>query len=300
MFYKNLYTILNGEKEYQLHNKVYGIVDQIDDQTLSKVFVDIVSQMWDDANLAYTILNGKINYMNPSIKLILAKSADSKNVLGWNNANTIYIDLENILDRLIKIDANPLETRGYILMTIAHELAHLDQDIDYVKMKNNESYRECMEVTNHSYCLKYIQCNYKELQNQYGDFTMKYDDLAKSVDFEKLSKYYIRIPSIKNKIYNILNSIIEGIDVKFNEEYDKKINSIICINENNNIHTLIKQNGNYLNPSSVLDDLKYITDMEQVSSNLKIYKLKNTDLIDIELTILKNNINNKIDVMSFK
>ena len=303
MFYKNLYTILEGEsldRLKQFQNKAYQVIDMMDDRTLSQVFLNIVSKMWDDANLAYNILNGQVNFMNPAIRISLGKSAKSNSILGWNTANSVYVDLENVLDRLISIDSNPLETRGYILMIVCHELAHLDQDIDYIRMKNDESYKNIIEKANHSYCLKFIQQNYNELQKQYGDFTMQYDSMAQAVDFDKFIKYFKRVPSIKNKIYSLVNTIFEGTNLVMNEEFDNKIDNFTCMNENNGMYIIIKQNGNYMNPSTILDSLRYVTDMPEVASRTRMYTSRNNpSLNDLEIIIERRMYPNN-NIMSFK
>lgn len=160
-------------------------------------------------------MNGKINYMVPASKLVFNVPSvnDKMFQFGISNSCIVGINLFNILVYACTRGCDEEEKiKGLILHVVAHELSHLDQKIDNILYKENESYRWLVEVTNDANSLMYIMNHYDELQS-FGmyDMALEYDLKltyhTEDYTVEDMSKRYIRVDNITDKIVESLTAL---------------------------------------------------------------------------------------------
>ena len=179
----------------------------------------------------FDYLNGKINKKVPARRIEFFKDRDVE--FGFDNssspeitsavvhANTVKFDPNAIIDmdRLSRINLGKSMTyeqfTGLIIQIIAHELSHLDQDIDQIKFCEDEDYQYFIEITNELRTLKWIKSHYRKMIKIFDvkfDYKWAFDKSAylKINDVNGLgykASDYIAVPDIHTKLFNDMNVI---------------------------------------------------------------------------------------------
>ena len=107
--------------------------------------------------------NGRINYINKSnyLKFTELKSEDSSHSLtGERKIDHIEINLDSI-ELFTRIshygDEQEEQIKGFIIHVVLHELAHLDQEVEFGQdNKTKNEYQKRMENANDTYTYNWI------------------------------------------------------------------------------------------------------------------------------------------------
>ena len=81
----------------------------------------------------YTVLNGRINTVIPSYELTFDVDRNVTTV-GSSLMCITNIYLHNILEIISKNNYSQEQIRGILILAVAHELSHIDQDIDFSRL----------------------------------------------------------------------------------------------------------------------------------------------------------------------
>ena len=184
----------------------------------------------------FDYLNGKINKKVLARNIKFIKDRDIE--LGFGDegqaiftasvfTNTLVFDPNSIIDidRVVYNDKGRSMTyeefTGEIIQVVAHELSHLDQDIDQRLFISDQSYNDMIEITNELHTLKWIKSHYKKLQKIFdvkfdykfafglSAYLIKNDTAAlgyKDTD-------YMKVPDIHTKLFNDMNLLLETNDI---------------------------------------------------------------------------------------
>lgn len=160
----------------------------------------------------FNFLNGKIN------KKIMANSIEfdipsSPTEFGRTiSSNIVVINLYNI----IRFSYNKGYTsdeiiRGVILNSVCHELSHLDQDINFSRVRQDNDYMTLIEKSNDANALLFISNNYDVLQTRFGIFDMELIyKIQYTTDIARYSTLYTPIQSKEQKILSVLENLTES------------------------------------------------------------------------------------------
>ena len=173
----------------------------------------------------YDYGNGRINYVNKSnyLKFTDLKSEDpSHSLTGERKIDHIEINLSSIelFARVSQYgDEQEEQIKGFIIHVVLHELAHMDQEVEFGQdSKTEKEYQKRMENANDTYTYNWIIKHKDELIRQFGPFLL---DLATKVCAYRYDNRYVykRISSIaallKSLLYFLSNVDIEKLIVKF-------------------------------------------------------------------------------------
>lgn len=236
----------------------------------------------------YHYLNGKINYMIPAGYYMIGdrtNPGDFGSALGYR----IKINLPNILDYSDLVNNTSVDKiKGLILGAVAHELSHLDQDIQYINMDNKE-YKEFIERTNDANALIYIKNNYDQLQYDFNYFDM---DLICKINYTAPAyyfPYYKRVEHGYDKILSMISSII-----------NKDLPNILQTRGISNLFVIFRAlDGSYTSSMLMknniwiptMESMKFLTDIMQrfVDVNICLDFYDKYRLMKIELTQLEDN-----------
>ena len=110
------------------------------------------------------------------------------------------LNIHNILELAKTFDKYDwANIRGLILITIIHELSHINQNIDYNRFSKDEAYHQRIELENHYNALNFMLNREEELHNLFGDYS---DDIC--LDLE-LTQKCLENPQLKNS-YKLRNT----------------------------------------------------------------------------------------------
>ena len=173
----------------------------------------------------YDYANGRINYINKSkyLKFTELESEDSSHsISGERMLDHIEINLSS-LDLFSHVlhydDKQEEQVKGYIIHIVLHELAHMDQAVEYGQEKKfKKKYWKHMENANDTYTYNWIIKHREELVRRFGPFLL---DLAYKNDaYSYDNRYaYKRISSLsdilKSLLYFFSNVDIEKLIRKY-------------------------------------------------------------------------------------
>ncbi len=177
----------------------------------------------------YDYANGRINYVNKSnnLKFTELKSEDSSHpITGERKIDHIEIDLDSI-ELFTRIshygDEQEEQVKGFIIHVVLHELAHLDQEVEFgLDNKTKNEYRNRMENANDTYTYNWIMQHMDELVRRFGPFRLEL--AANSGTYRYDNRYaYKRINSVadvmKSLLYFLSNVDIEKLIVKYRSAF---------------------------------------------------------------------------------
>jgi hypothetical protein len=179
----------------------------------------------------FDYLNGKINKKVPARAIKFVK--DNNVEFGLNDkcepaiygatvfANTVRLDPNAVitLDRYsYEVEGKSLSYErfaGYIIQVVAHELSHINQDIDQVKFNNDDRYMYMIEITNELRTQKWIKSHYRKLVKI---FNVKFDykwafSMSVYLQMNEDNGYgykdtdYIAVPDIHTKLFRDLDCL---------------------------------------------------------------------------------------------
>lgn len=147
---------------------------------------------------AFNYLNTRVNRTRiPFFQLETAPNATS---VGHVINGTMTLNIHNILTLAKTFDKYDwANIRGLILITIIHELSHINQNIDYDRFHKDDKYNRKIELENHYNALNFMLNREEELHSLFGDYS---DDIC--LDLE-LTKECLENPQLKNS-YKMRNT----------------------------------------------------------------------------------------------
>lgn len=136
--------------------------------TESRDFLEINKKAINDfIYKVFNYYNGKINYFNKAILDIdWAELNSISNAGTTRNPNLVTIFPKVIMRYNQQYDI--FNFYYAIIYTIIHELYHIDQIIDYIKMKNDIKYMEYIERAVETQTVIYISNHIKEISDNFG------------------------------------------------------------------------------------------------------------------------------------
>lgn len=186
----------------------------------------------------FTLLNGKINPINPATKISFSTKHGAKiihqpgdrvtRLTGWATLSTVVFDVDYIIDILYAWlndrEYNVPKIHAYLLSNAAHELSHLDQDIR--KCSN----LDMMEYVNEMNIRNYITIHRDLLTETFGelDFEAAWAISGYNVLQEKYGHCkYARIPSIYVRLIEIFEKFQLDIHKISSDETIHAINFVL-------------------------------------------------------------------------
>lgn len=147
---------------------------------------------------AFNYLNTRVN--RTRIPFFQLETAPNTNTVGHVVNGTMTLNIHNILELAKTFDKYDwANIRGLILITIIHELSHINQNIDYNRFSKDEAYHQKIELENHYNALNFMLNREEELHNLFGDYS---DDIC--LDLE-LTQKCLENPHLKNS-YKLRNT----------------------------------------------------------------------------------------------
>ena len=147
---------------------------------------------------AFNYLNTRVN--RTRIPFFQLETAPNTNTVGHVVNGTMTLNIHNILELAKTFDKYDwANIRGLILITIIHELSHINQNIDYNRFSKDEAYHQKIELENHYNALNFMLNREEELHNLFGDYS---DDIC--LDLE-LTQKCLENPQLKNS-YKLRNT----------------------------------------------------------------------------------------------
>lgn len=146
----------------------------------------------------FNYLNTRVN--RTRIPFFQLETAPNTNTVGHVVNGTMTLNIHNILELAKTFDKYDwANIRGLILITIIHELSHINQNIDYNRFSKDEAYHQRIELENHYNALNFMLNREEELHNLFGDYS---DDIC--LDLE-LTQKCLENPQLKNS-YKLRNT----------------------------------------------------------------------------------------------
>lgn len=147
---------------------------------------------------AFNYLNTRVN--RTRIPFFQLETTPNTETVGHVVNGVMTLNIHNILvlaEMYGKYDwAN---IRGLILLTIIHELSHINQNIDYNKFSKDDIYHDKIEMENHYNVLNFMLNREEELHAIFGDYS---DDICLDLD---LTQKCLANPQYKNS-YKMRNT----------------------------------------------------------------------------------------------
>lgn len=146
----------------------------------------------------FNYLNTRVN--RTRIPFFQLETAPNTNTVGHVVNGTMTLNIHNILELAKTFDKYDwANIKGLILITIIHELSHINQNIDYNRFSKDEAYHQKIELENHYNALNFMLNREEELHNLFGDYS---DDIC--LDLE-LTQKCLENPQLKNS-YKLRNT----------------------------------------------------------------------------------------------
>lgn len=197
----------------------------------------------DYAHLCYNYLNGKINPMMKSKSLeiypetfiepmpnfkefrTMAQGYMVVNTVTYN-PNTVVAIQETAMSLEGNYKFSIEELRGFVIEGIAHELSHVDQDIDFDSYNRDPEYVIKVETANTINTRRFIEVNKKDICEQLFDFAIL-DLMCPNIKSDKYSiKDYKKIDFMYQRFISVMNAItlldMENLIVSSVKKYKTK------------------------------------------------------------------------------
>lgn len=205
---------------------------------------------------AFNYLNTRVN--RTRIPFFQLETAPNTNTVGHVVNGTMTLNIHNILELAKTFDKYDwANIRGLILITIIHELSHINQNIDYNRFSKDEAYHQRIELENHYNALNFMLNREEELHNLFGDYS---DDIC--LDLE-LTQKCLENPQLKNS-YKLRNTddvaIVSLLNVFTGLKKPDRLKVEECLINSNQVFVTYKDNeGDSLYKySEIVKDIKGI------------------------------------------
>lgn len=147
---------------------------------------------------AFNYLNTRVN--RTRIPFFQLDTSPNNSSMGHVVNGVMTLNIHNILELAKNNDKYDWSNiKGLIILTIVHELSHINQNIDYDRFSKDDTYRDKIEMENHYNALNFILNREEELHGVFGDYS---DDIC--LDLE-LTQQCLENPQYKNS-YKMRNT----------------------------------------------------------------------------------------------
>lgn len=208
------------------------------------------------ATKAFNYLNTRVN--RTRIPFFQLETAPNTNTVGHVVNGTMTLNIHNILELAKTFDKYDwANIRGLILITIIHELSHINQNIDYNRFSKDEAYHQKIELENHYNALNFMLNREEELHNLFGDYS---DDIC--LDLE-LTQKCLENPQLKNS-YKLRNTddvaIVSLLNMFTGLKKSDRVKVEECLINSNQVFVTYKDNGDdsLYKYSEIVKDIKGI------------------------------------------
>lgn len=205
---------------------------------------------------AFNYLNTRVN--RTRIPFFQLETAPNTNTVGHVINGTMTLNIHNILELAKTFDKYDwANIRGLILITIIHELSHINQNIDYNRFSKDEAYHQKIELENHYNALNFMLNREEELHNLFGDYS---DDIC--LDLE-LTQKCLENPQLKNS-YKLRNTddvaIVSLLNMFTGLRKADRVKVEECLINSNQVFVTYKDNEDYSSYkySEIVKDIKGI------------------------------------------
>ena len=205
---------------------------------------------------AFNYLNTRVN--RTRIPFFQLETAPNTNTVGHIVNGTMTLNIHNILELAKTFDKYDwANIRGLILITIIHELSHINQNIDYNRFSKDEAYHQKIELENHYNALNFMLNREEELHNLFGDYS---DDIC--LDLE-LTQKCLENPQLKNS-YKLRNTddvaIVSLLNMFTGLKKSDRVKVEECLINSNQVFVTYKDNDNdsSYKYSEIVKDIKGI------------------------------------------
>ena len=205
---------------------------------------------------AFNYLNTRVN--RTRIPFFQLETAPNTNTVGHVVNGTMTLNIHNILELAKTFDKYDwANIRGLILITIIHELSHINQNIDYNRFSKDEAYHQKIELENHYNALNFMLNREEELHNLFGDYS---DDIC--LDLE-LTQKCLENPQLKNS-YKLRNTddvaIVSLLNMFTGLKKSDRVKVEECLINSNQVFVTYKDNGDdsSYKYSEIVKDIKGI------------------------------------------
>lgn len=205
---------------------------------------------------AFNYLNTRVN--RTRIPFFQLETAPNTNTVGHVVNGTMTLNIHNILELAKTFDKYDwANIRGLILITIIHELSHINQNIDYNRFSKDEAYHQKIELENHYNALNFMLNREEELHNLFGDYS---DDIC--LDLE-LTQKCLENPKLKNS-YKLRNTddvaIVSLLNMFTGLKKADRLKVEECLINSNQVFVTYKDNGDdsSYKYSEIVKDIKGI------------------------------------------
>lgn len=204
----------------------------------------------------FNYLNTRVN--RTRIPFFQLETAPNTNTVGHVINGTMTLNIHNILELAKTFDKYDwANIRGLILITIIHELSHINQNIDYNRFSKDEAYHQKIELENHYNALNFMLNREEELHNLFGDYS---DDIC--LDLE-LTQKCLENPQLKNS-YKLRNTddvaIVSLLNMFTGLKKTDRVKVEECLINSNQVFITYKDNGDdsSYKYSEIVKDIKGI------------------------------------------
>ena len=205
---------------------------------------------------AFNYLNTRVN--RTRIPFFQLETAPNTNTVGHVVNGTMTLNIHNILELAKTFDKYDwANIRGLILITIIHELSHINQNIDYNRFSKDEAYHQKIELENHYNALNFMLNREEELHNLFGDYS---DDIC--IDLE-LTQKCLENPQLKNS-YKLRNTddvaIVSLLNMFTGLKKSDRVKVEECLINSNQVFVTYKDNNadSSYKYSEIVKDIKGI------------------------------------------
>jgi len=147
---------------------------------------------------AFNYLNTRVN--RTRIPFFQLDTSPNNSSMGHVVNGVMTLNIHNILELAKNNDKYDWPNiKGLIILTIVHELSHINQNIDYDRFSKDDTYHDKIEIENHYNALNFILNREEELHGVFGDYS---DDIC--LDLE-LTQQCLENPQYKNS-YKMRNT----------------------------------------------------------------------------------------------
>lgn len=152
----------------------------------------------------FNYYNGKINTVNYPARLIVdwAERRTDSRAGTTSNPDIVYI-YPSVMARYVE---NAFQFYYIVITTIIHELYHVDQELDYMRIAFDDDYRTFIENATEFQALTYTFSHLHEINENFG-LAIQYDrDIISKTLLRYSGSWYYRITYVTH-ILNILGEI---------------------------------------------------------------------------------------------
>ena len=141
----------------------------------------------------------------------------------WFNPNAVILFQRYVYEAWDHSHLGEMYVKGMIIEIIAHELSHLDQDIDQYKFDIDEKYRNVIEAANELHTKTWLRDNYCELEKKLGGFDIL-EEWCYNRIYQATLDEYKTITNPLGKLMSVLNSFFQvdmsGLINEVKDSYD--------------------------------------------------------------------------------